>query len=108
LGRPLYAFRAVIGLRTSWMSREIVAFGGFAMLAIAYAASLFLPPASGPGFAAARDVLGWIVAALGVVGVACSVMIYHATRKAWWTASISGFKFFKTTVLLGLAATELI
>jgi Fe-S-cluster-containing dehydrogenase component/DMSO reductase anchor subunit len=108
LGRPLYAFRAVIGLRTSWMSREIVAFGGFAMLAIAYAASLFVLPGSGDGLAAAREVLGWIVAGLGVVGVACSVMIYHATRKAWWTASISGFKFFMTAVLLGLAATALI
>src|SRR4029079_6791991 len=30
LGRPKYAFRAVIGLRTSWLSREVLAFGWFA------------------------------------------------------------------------------
>ncbi len=36
LGRPLYAFRAVLGLRHSWLSREIVAFGLFAGLATAY------------------------------------------------------------------------
>jgi len=29
LGRPLYAFRAILGLRTSWLSREILAFGLF-------------------------------------------------------------------------------
>lgn len=113
LGRPLYAFRAVIGLRTSWMSREIVAFGGFAVLAIAYAGAAFIPcePSGplgsfGPRLAALRDVLGWTVAGLGVAGVACSVMIYHATRKAWWAASISGFKFFMTAAVLGLAAAE--
>ncbi len=37
LGRPLYAFRAFIGLRTSWLSREIVVFGAFAGLAAMYA-----------------------------------------------------------------------
>jgi len=103
LGRPLYAFRAVIGLRTSWMSREIVAFGGFAVLAVAYAGSAFLTP--GPSLAALRDALGWTVAALGVIGVVCSVLIYHATRKAWWNATLTGFKFFATTALLGLATT---
>ncbi len=35
LGRPLQAWRAVIGLRHSWLSREIVAFGAFAGLAFA-------------------------------------------------------------------------
>src|SRR5207248_688236 len=33
LGRPFYAFRALIGLRTSWLSREILAFGLFAAFA---------------------------------------------------------------------------
>ena len=30
LGRPQYAFRAVLGLKTSWLSREILSFGLFA------------------------------------------------------------------------------
>jgi DMSO reductase anchor subunit len=94
IGRPLYAFRAVIGLRTSWMSREIVAFGAFAMLAIAYALV---------GGAALRDA----VAAFGVVGIACSVMIYHATRRVWWSATIAGFKFFMTAALLGIATSRI-
>jgi formate dehydrogenase iron-sulfur subunit len=102
LGRPLYAFRAVLGLRTSWMSREIVAFGLFAALAFAYGAAVFLPQVP----AGVRDVLGWSVAATGGLGVACSVMIYHSTRKAWWSAPLTTFKFVMTAVLLGLATTN--
>src|SRR5262245_54818328 len=56
LGRPKYAFRAVIGLKTSWLSREILAFGAFAGAAALYAAfvwrgplaaALHLPPLPG-------------------------------------------------------------
>ena len=35
LGRPLFAFRSILGIRRSWLSREIVAFGVFAVLASA-------------------------------------------------------------------------
>ena len=42
LGRPQYAWRAFLGLRTSWLSREILAFGGFATLASLYAGALYL------------------------------------------------------------------
>jgi len=86
LGRPRYAFRAVLGLRTSWMSREIAAFGLFAAAAVAYAVASF----SGSGIERGlHEALRWTVATLGVVGIACSVAIYHATRRAWWTASIA-------------------
>jgi len=101
LGRPLYAFRAVLGLRTSWMSREIVAFGGFAALSIGYAAACL----AGLGSSGLRTALGWLVAGTGMVGVACSICIYTSTRKAWWRASTTTFKFLSTTALLGLAAT---
>ena len=42
LGRPQYAYRAVIGLRHSWLSREIVAFGLFAVAAQAQPAPKIL------------------------------------------------------------------
>ena len=103
LGRPHLAFRAVIGLASSWVSREIVAFGAFAALALVYAAGSMLPLA-----AAVREALGWTVGALGLIGVACSVMIYHATRKAWWHATRTGFRFFTTAALLGPATTLVI
>ena len=100
LGRPLYAFRALIGLRTSWMSREILAFGIFAPLAILYAASFWLSSMIAPDV---QRALGTAVATVGVLGVACSVLIYHATRRAWWNAPATGFKFFMTAAVLGLA-----
>lgn len=99
LGRPLYAFRAVRGLRTSWMSREIVAFGAFAGAALGYAGAALVWPGE------AHAVLGWLVAGVGIAAVVCSVAIYHATQRAWWTASITGFKFFMTAAVLGLATT---
>ena len=114
LGRPKYAFRALIGLRTSWMSREILAFGVFAPLAGAYVASLWqvaILPALGLAPLAAsaahriQDVACVAVAASGVAGVACSVLLYDATRRVWWSASTVGFKFAMTAVVLGLATT---
>lgn len=105
LGRPLYAFRAVIGLATSWISREIVAFGLFALLAVAHAGSSLV---SGHALGPARNVLGWLVVASGLTGIACSVLVYHVTRRAWWAAAITGFKFFATAALLGLATTRAI
>ena len=102
LGRPLYAFRAFIGLRTSWLSREIVAFGGFAGLAAAYAAAacspllgLTIPPQIEP-------IAGGAAALAGLVGVFCSVKIYSDTRRPFWDVLITGPKFFATALVLGL------
>ena len=114
LGRPLYAFRALIGLRTSWMSREILAFGIFAPLALAYAASLFHAPllhlvACQPlpaGLAAGlQNALRGLVGLSGFLGLVCSVFIYHATRRAWWNGASTAFRFFMTAALLGTAVT---
>ena len=102
LGRPLYAFRALLGLRTSWMSREILAFGTFAPLAMTYAASFAFPWA-----APLQGVLRAAVVTTGLAGVACSVLIYHATRRAWWSASRTACTFLLTTALLGLATTAM-
>jgi DMSO reductase anchor subunit/ferredoxin len=103
LGRPAYAFRAILGIRTSWMSREILAFGLFAPMAILYALSFRVPQVP----VAVRDSLGAAVAGIGVLAVACSVLIYHVTRRAWWGAATTGFKFGMTALLLGAATADL-
>lgn len=114
LGRPLYAYRAVLGVRTSWLSREILAFGAFAGAAILYSAALWqaeLLPLLGlsawsPAFAAeVRVALGIGVSATGVAGVICSVMLYRVTRRAYWAGLFSIFKFTMTALVLGLATT---
>ena len=100
LGRPLGAWRAFLGLRRSWLSREIVIFGAFAGLAAPYTALGFLPapPPAIEALLAAGTVL------TGLLGVLCSVMIYHDTQRPFWRFSISAAKFFGTTCGLALAA----
>jgi DMSO reductase anchor subunit len=107
LGRPQFAFRAVLGLRTSWMSREILAFGLFAKMAALYALTL-IPALGALPFAGAlprvREGLAIAAATFGVAGVFCSAMIYAATRRAQWHGGPTGFRFCATTVILGAAA----
>ena len=107
LGRPLLAWRAVLGLRTSWLSREAVAFGLFAKLAVLtgfVAAAPLLPPFWGKvQLSAAAPALASAAALTGVIGVLCSVMVYVATRRAQWSGTQTGLKFFGTTLLLGAA-----
>lgn len=94
LGRPLGAWRFFLGLRTSWMSREILAFSVFAGAGAAYAGALWM---------------GWPIAsalsigtvALAAIGVACSAMIYVDTRRPWWSARATFTRFFGATAALG-------
>ena len=112
LGRPQGAWRAFLGLRTSWMSREALAFAMFAKAGAVYAASLAAARWPGmPGaqvLAAASGALQVATVAFGLLGVACSVMIYVATRRVQWTLAPVGAKFAGTTVLLGAATVLLV
>jgi formate dehydrogenase iron-sulfur subunit len=114
LGRPLYAFRAVLGIRTSWLSREIIAFALFAKAAILYAAVLWREPLCAmlhcptlpEGLATQLEHwLGLVVAGSGALGVLCSVMVYHVTQRRFWSFERTGFTFLMTTLILGTATT---
>ncbi|MES2789538.1 MAG: DmsC/YnfH family molybdoenzyme membrane anchor subunit [Planctomycetota bacterium] len=104
LGRPHLAYRAVLGLRKSWLSREIVAFGVFSGLASLEAARTWLSPQH----STAPDLLGWGVLISGFVGVFCSVMIYHCTRRSTWIGPRTFLRFFGSTLWLGLSTTLLV
>ena len=112
LGRPLGAWRAFLGLRTSWMSREIFAFGIFAAPAAAFMGAGLWNFAVGlipklhmverfvvPSHFAFTLVV--ITALLGVPGVFCSAMIYVDTRRVYWRSELTFVKFFGTAFLLG-------
>ena len=103
LGRPQYAFRAVLGLRTSWLSREIVTFGLFAFLAAAYAAANWLAAEHVSAAAQVTGPLGAAVVASGVVGVLCSVMVYQCTRRDLWNGFGTASRFLLAAIDLGLA-----
>ena len=102
LGRPLYAWRAVIGFGHSWLSREIVAFGAFAGLAALYAAAVL----GGVSTNVTRPI-GAATALAGMLGVLASVMIYVATGRKWWRASHTGPKFGLSAVMTGASAVSL-
>jgi len=117
LGRPQYAFRAIMGVGHSWMSREIAAFGAFAGLAVAYAAgawagpllALFgLPPLAPEVSLSLQRWLGAAVAGTGLIGVGCSAMLYAVTRRVYWQLSFSVPRFLGTSALLGLSLTLLV
>lgn len=103
LGRPHLAFRAVIGLRTSWLSREIFAFGLFAFLAILYSGSVWLSEPVAPATATIQKVLGLGVVGTGFLGIVCSIMIYQCTRRALWNGTGTSVRFLLTTLVLGLS-----
>ena len=99
LGRPLGAWRAFLGLRRSWLSREIVVFGGFSGVAAAYTAAPFFEfvPTGIVGLLGVGTVLS------GLLGVFCSVMIYVDTQRPFWSLPVSFGKFFGTMLALAAA-----
>jgi formate dehydrogenase iron-sulfur subunit len=108
LGRPLHAWRAFLGVRTSWMSREILTLGLFVKLAIVYAvlvAAPLLPDFPGKALLTPHTEAVQVAAALaGALGVFCSVMVYVATGRAQWSATPTGIKFFGTAIVLGASS----
>lgn len=96
LGQPLKAWRAFLGLRRSWLSREIVGFAAFALLAAVTTVLLYV--------GVANPVLFFATAATGLFGVFCSGMVYHVTQRECWRGELSIGRFFGSTAVLGSAA----
>jgi len=116
LGRPLGAWRALLGLRTSWMSREILAFSLFAGAGAGFAGIAMWPLISNrlPSIGLVETLLKFphlagafaaSTALLGLSGVFCSAMIYIDTHRTFWSRGLTFTKFFGTALLLGSAAT---
>jgi Fe-S-cluster-containing dehydrogenase component/DMSO reductase anchor subunit len=94
LGRPVYAWRALRGLRRSWLSREVLSLSLFAGVASFYAAMLFF---NLPG----RTYAGFATAVLGAAGVMCSARIYVVRARPAWFSGYTIAEFFSTALLLG-------
>lgn len=86
LGQPFKAWRAFLGWRKSWLSREIIAFNSFAAAALL---AIFLPPFS------------IFAATLGLSAVFTSAMVYVDTQRALWSPRFVFINFYGTTLLLG-------
>lgn len=88
LGRPAMAFKALRGLRRSWLSREVLAFGLFAAMA---------------GVAAVAPGMGTAVAALvvGVAGVYASARLYVVPGRPAWNSPFTVVQFWAAGLAMG-------
>jgi formate dehydrogenase iron-sulfur subunit len=105
LGRPRYAYRAVLGLTTSWLSREIVCFGLFAIAAGMSAALAWRRTGGPPAAFDLANAISGLVVVFGLAGVLSSVMVYQSTGRDLWNGWNTAIRFVLTMLVLGLAAT---
>lgn len=102
LGRPWLCFRAVLGLAHSWLSREIVAFGAFAALALVHAISTWTDGARAGGHAEWLGRMTGVAGALvGLAAVVTSAMVYAATHRDLWKGPATTTRFLLSTFVLG-------
>jgi formate dehydrogenase iron-sulfur subunit len=91
LGQPLKAWRAWMGWRKSWLSREIIAFSG--LMGAAMGACLLM-------------VSPWVAAGIGLASVLTSIMVYVDTKRPAWSLFETVPRFFGTTVIAMLLAAS--
>lgn len=115
LGRPHLAYRAVLGWRHSWLSREAILFGVYAAFSVPAAILAALPHLEAyvpgfvksllavilPGFLQTPLEVASIVA--GAVAVFCSAKIYMFTGRKFWLGEKTLVKFGLTPPVLGSA-----
>jgi formate dehydrogenase iron-sulfur subunit len=108
LGSPLGAWRVFLGLKTSWLSREIVLFGMWMPVLLIYAAITIASQSNiiSPDWLPQRG-SSWIlmsgsaVLTLGIISVFCSIMVYVDTKRAFWSLGKTSYKFVGTLLLGG-------
>ena len=103
LGQPLKAWRAFLGWRTSWLSREIIVMSAFAFVAMLAAVS-----PSFPSLARWQNLLACATASAGFAAVFISGMVYVDTRRPFWSPHSVFGNFFGTTLLLGAIFSALV
>ena len=124
LGKPLKAWRAFLGWRKSWLSREIIAFNHFAPLAAATTALVWLPqitakiPKLGellqklpPQIPPLEKFVLPLTLGAALIGLGCvfvSGMVYVDTKRPLWSPRFSFGNFFGTTLLLGATFAALL
>jgi DMSO reductase anchor subunit len=94
LGRTIHAYRALKGLRTSWLSREVLSLGLFAKAAGLFSAMLLFDMAG-------RAIAGSVTAILGAIGITCSARIYIVKARPAWNSAYTVAEFFSSALLLG-------
>lgn len=100
LSRPLQSFLAILNLRSSWLSREIV----FNLLFFLSTGGLLLLQMTGKGTWRLKTAMGWLAILVGSANVYCMARIYLLPTQAAWNTPITILSFFTTAFLLGVMA----
>ena len=109
LGQPLKAWRAFLGWRKSWLSREIIAFNLFAGVAISSLALSFAATKGWlPNATPFVPVVTGAAALAGLAAVFTSAMVYVDTQRPLWCARISFGNFYGTALLLGATVATVV
>lgn len=90
LGRPAMAWKAFRGLRTSWLSREVLFLGAYAGVAVV---------------SVAASALATVAAGLGLAGVYASARLYVVPGRPAWDTSLTVVRFFATGAATGPVLT---
>lgn len=115
VGNPQRVFNMLSNLDTSWLAREVAAYGAFLVIggvfAVLQAFTFFAPERELPfpsTLPTIRIVLAWIAALFGVLFVFCAAMIYYdprlAARQVGWAHVYTPILFFTDMGLLGALA----
>ena len=95
LGHPFAAYRAILNIRVSWLSREVTFYGAFVGLSVLY--SWFWYKNS----PAKRNLIGGLAAMIGVAAIFSSAKIYMIPAIPAWNGMTTLFAFFLTSIILG-------
>ena len=107
LGKPHLAYKAFLGFRTSWLSREMIAFAPYPLfitLALIPAYSEIIQhytPIALPEFiftSSFKTITLLAASIIGIISVFCSAMIYIDTKRKFWETKRT-LAFFTFTVL---------
>jgi DMSO reductase anchor subunit len=104
LGRPLHSWRAFIGVRRSWLSREIVALNALAFGVLLQLAAGALPLLSSKGYGLAALVACSLTGAAALIS---SIMVYVDTPRVFWKFQGTAPRFIGTSLLLGCSGATL-
>ncbi len=94
LGRPIHAYRAIMMWRRSWLSREVLLFSIFAIVASLCAATIFLN-------LHIAVLLAALTVLAGTAGIGASARIYLVPGRPAWNNTYTVLEFALTALVLG-------
>jgi anaerobic dimethyl sulfoxide reductase subunit C len=104
LSRPIFSLLAVLNLRSSWLSREIV----FTILFFLFVSGLAYLQWFASGQFRLKTSLGWLAIAAGSLSVYSMSKIYLLPTHSSWNSPLTVISFLLTAFILGATAVSVL